>query len=465
MVEDFILFARQAFVRGGAIGLVLAALGPSRYADSFGCSVVSIGDLNSDGHSEVAVSDPLFVSADGKGRCGRVWIVDPQTKQVLKTFDGRGEGDLFGVSMIAPGDLDGDDVPDLIVGTTCQGVDEAGRPESIPTPVSGIGGAYVSAISIGRGSPLYVVPVSRGGLQNIWDAAYPFPSLAALGDCNQDGVADFVIGSPYDSSSGRVHCGSVRIYSGVDGKPIKGVFGDSPHAHLGGRVIQAEGLGGERGNGILVSGGGIRCTEVTSINNPAFVWGLARGSLNRIVTVNPKDSDYSGAFGKTLCGLSDLNEDGFPEIAIGGSARGKTPLFRYSGADGSLLGKWRQRNGRFGLEMISLGDVNGDGFSDLGLSNVGDVSVPIQTLLVIVSGASDEILGEVSISEDQFPFSGVSLSVYKKDSKGVVAELLIGTASYRAPADWPGVVYVIDLSERKVVTSFSRSNLVARDAK
>ena len=465
MIVKCMLVAKRGFVQGAVTGSILAAIGHANHADSFGCSVVAIGDLNSDGCSEIAVSDPLFISADGKERCGRVWIVDPQTKQVLMTFDGRDGGDLFGVSLIVPGDLDGDEVPDLIVGATGQGVDEAGRPQSIPTPVSEIGGGYISVISIGTGDRLYSIPIPMGGVQDLWDAAYPFPSLAALDDCNKDGVADFAIGSPYDSTDGRNHCGSVRIYSGVDGRFIKGVFGDAPHAHLGGRVIQAEGLGDEYSNGILVSGGGIGCKELYANNNPAFVWGLSISTLDRVVTINPKDSGYSGAFGRTLCVLGDVNEDGSTDIAVGGSARGETPLFRYSGADGLLLGKWKKRSGRVGLEVISLGDVNGDGFSDLGLSTVGDVSTAVQTLLVIASGSSDKILGEVSISEDQFPFSGVSLSVYKEDAKGVAKELLIGTASYRAPADWPGVVYIVDLSERKVVTSFSRPNLVAQDTK
>ena len=127
-----------------------------------------------------------------------------------------------------------------------------------------------------------------------------------------------------------------------------------------------------------------------------------------------------------------------------------------------------ERGAIFGLEVVSLGDINGDGISDLGLSGRGHVASALHGLLVIVSGCSDEFIGQVSIDAaqmplEQWPWDGASLSVHQRNAKGIVTEVLVGTVEYAGNPRFPGFVYIVDVLEGKVITSFTGSDLIMKD--
>ncbi|HJM38622.1 MAG TPA: FG-GAP-like repeat-containing protein, partial [Planctomycetota bacterium] len=83
--------------------------------DAFGYSVAEMGDLDSDGLSEVLVG---AIGADNNGRnSGSVFILDGDTGNVLLRVDGEGAGDLLGVDVIGLDDLDGDGSKDFAAGS------------------------------------------------------------------------------------------------------------------------------------------------------------------------------------------------------------------------------------------------------------------------------------------------------------------------------------------------------------
>ena len=94
--------------------------------DSFGVSLASLGDIDGDGITDLAVG-ALF-DDDGSSDQGALWILtlnaDGTVKSQRKVSETTGgfeglldSGDSFAFSLAAPGDLDGDGMTDLAAGT------------------------------------------------------------------------------------------------------------------------------------------------------------------------------------------------------------------------------------------------------------------------------------------------------------------------------------------------------------
>ncbi|KKN23081.1 hypothetical protein LCGC14_0908460 [marine sediment metagenome] len=93
--------------------------------DWFGGSAAALGDLDGDGVTDLAVGAPL--DDDGGAFRGAVWVLflntDGTVKRLQKISNTQGgftgtldNGDYFGSSLAALGDLDGDGLDDLAVG-------------------------------------------------------------------------------------------------------------------------------------------------------------------------------------------------------------------------------------------------------------------------------------------------------------------------------------------------------------
>ena len=98
--------------------------------DRFGRAVASLGDLDGDGVADLAVGAPL--DDDGGPDRGAVWILflnaDATVKSHAKISTTQGwftglvlDGEQFGSSLAAIGDLDGDGIVDLAAGAPFDG--------------------------------------------------------------------------------------------------------------------------------------------------------------------------------------------------------------------------------------------------------------------------------------------------------------------------------------------------------
>ncbi len=177
-VEDVIVAAPdfdsshgKVYVFSGADWSVLMTKTGAAVGDRLGCSVAGMGDLNDDGHADIAVAAP---GDDGAGLDrGVVFIysgVDQATLHTLTADAYTG----FGFSIANGGDFDKDGYSDLIVG----------QPEYLAND----GKVYVFSGHYGTLLISFVGEHSADCLG--W-------SVAGIGDANGDGLDDIVVGIPF----------------------------------------------------------------------------------------------------------------------------------------------------------------------------------------------------------------------------------------------------------------------------
>jgi len=161
--------------------------------DANPAAVTGLGDVNGNGYPDFAYSHP-FSNVNGQ-ESGTVWIKDGNTGSTLFEFNGSA-GDQLGHSLGNAGDVNGDNINDLIVGVA--GYNNWTGSSRI---YSGANGAILHTF----------YPDDDGD-----NAGY---SVAGVGDINQDGYDDVIVGAICDSNF--AYCsGSARVYSGFDGAII-----------------------------------------------------------------------------------------------------------------------------------------------------------------------------------------------------------------------------------------------------
>jgi hypothetical protein len=113
-----------AFVFNGADGSLLRALRNPAHAreySGFGFSLASNFDLNQDGVRDILVGAP-YQTVDQFHIQGKVFLFDGKDGKLLTTFDNPfpHQGSSFGYSVVSPGDITNDHVPDFVIGATGQ---------------------------------------------------------------------------------------------------------------------------------------------------------------------------------------------------------------------------------------------------------------------------------------------------------------------------------------------------------
>jgi hypothetical protein len=300
-------------------------------------------------------------SPGGISHAGRVYIYEAFTEELAFTLQSVGAvaDGFFGYSVACEPDVNGDGVPDWIVGAPGE------HPGTNPV---GTGRAYVYSGATGALLFRLIPPTPSMGMS--FGAAVGGPA-----DVNGDGHADFVVGAPNETVAGLAHAGRVYIYSGMT--RLRTIVSPAPAAnnYFGAAVAGLTDINGDM-RGDIVVGQPENAPGATLTGRPghAYAFSGATGAVLR--TFNSTAAIANGFFGNSVSGVPDADGDNAMDIVVGApwehpgaspSNCGRAHVF--SGATGALLYKLLPptpvANGNFGFAVSGSPDTNGDGRGDI----------------------------------------------------------------------------------------------------
>jgi hypothetical protein len=390
-----------------------------------GC-VATAGDVNGDGFCDVIVGARLM-EAGAETDEGRAFVYHGSaslfTSTPSITFDGDANNVLEGASVACAGDVNGDGFADIIATTATSALiyhgGSAGPNTTADWTISTVSGIATKVAAAGDvngdgfddvlvGEPqaangqslegrAFCYYGSATGVDTTFDwvtesnqfgtpdsaPRYGF-ALAGIGDVNGDGFADVAVGAwGYINSGGGQ--GRVYVYHG-------GPTGLTPGAVI---VYVGSQIGGTYGWSVGPAGdvnrdgfddmivGGIQYDNGQADEGLAWVYHGSASGLGDSPDWFAESNQSFSDFGYSAWTAGDVNNDGFSDVIVGArryGGRGRAFLWLGSGtglgATGTPLNAdWAdegvQANDFYGVSVGTVGDVNGDGFSDFAVGADG----------------------------------------------------------------------------------------------
>ena len=401
-------------------------VGPLEFTDSFGAATACVGDVDGDEIADLAVGVPgndgppfacglilgcdyggywvLFLNSDGtvKGET----FVDP-----LFEFPGSFLFAKVGSALAPLGDLDGDTVPDLVVGAPGMGTD------------GGIFIVYQNANGTPK-SELLITEGESGFGSNIPNGSLFGSSAAALGDLDGNGTVDLAVGAPGEPGGGAVWIVFLNPDGTVAGEQrinkLNGGFGGELDAmDRFGESVTA--LGDIDKDGVVDLAVGAANDDDGGENRGA-VWILLMNTDGTVKSeskissasggfVGPLDDD--DRFGSAVAPLGDIDQDGLLDLSVGA---------RFDGDGGERRGAaW----------MLSL-----DGIAAIDFEGAGENGQEI-------SSSDDHGAGVGGVDIDGFPASGLTAALFDSDPAGPNAasddpDLLVDLGNVLVLQETPG---------------------------
>ncbi len=284
----------------------------------------------------------LFAAAPGLAAQG----TSPWT--IAHELVGREPDSRFGMFLDGAGDVNGDGVPDVLVGAW----------NSSPGGLLTAGAAYVH--SGADGSELLAW---TGGAANDQMGR----AVCRVDDVDLDGHADVAVGSWGHDSGGMNNNGKVTIYSGATGAVIHDIVSDMPEARFGRYMRNAGDVDADGVKDIVIGAYGVTVNGMVEAGSAWVVSGATGLPIHKFWGEAADDG-----FGRSVNGAGDVDGDGFDDVLVGawhadhgGLDSGSVYLF--SGQTGLLMHRFDglAPDDALGRSVAGVGDATGDGVPDL----------------------------------------------------------------------------------------------------
>ena len=333
-------------------------------SDTFGWIARNIGDVDGDGLNDVTTSSPGF-----NGAAGKIYVYSSASGKELWSAEGSVPGGRLGHGIEAAGDVNADGTPDVVASAPYA---------NVVNVYSGIDGALLFSVAGADSTGAF-------GL-----------SVKGIGDVNDDGHSDILIGEPFQVWGAPInggsldHAGRVHVVSGKNQSTLLVASGEGAGDAFGSSV-----------SGQTVDGGYlfvVGAPTAGSLNvGKAYVYSDLSGKPLFTAEPDSAGSQYGSMF---LSVVGDLNADGTQDIYISdwgdnATAQGAGKVYLYSGLDGSRLFalQGEAAGDGFGIGISDAGDVNQDGYNDLVVGAWQHASAaPSGGKLTIHSGKNGQLL-------------------------------------------------------------------------
>src|SRR5262245_32521620 len=300
--------------------------------DQLGRAVTVLGDL--DGNGVIDLASAGLGDDDGGLDNGAAYVIflrpdgrvlnSQKISELAGGFTGvLDEGDQFGRALAGIGDLDGDGLPDLAVGANYD--DDGGTNR---------GAIYLLRLNA-DGTVRLTTKISstQGGFLGPLRANDEFGrAITSLGDLDSDGVIDLAVGAPTDSTGGSRRGAVWILFLNRDGTVKRHVKIASGMGGFTGRLKNLDwwgfslaNLGDFDGDGVTDLAVGAALDDDGAVNAGA-AWLLylrSDGTVKEHRKISMLSGGFTGAlefpdqFGTSVAPLGDLNGDGVTELAVG----------------------------------------------------------------------------------------------------------------------------------------------------
>ena len=415
---------------GSATGLATSpgtGASSTSYAALMGYAVAGVGDVDGNGRSDYAYGAP-GLSTFGDTR-GRVYVRRPGNPYYTEEIDGSSDGEQLGICVAPAGDVNGDGYADVAMGST-------------------------TAVQVYHGS--------ASGLPSA--ATWTTPGVTGIattvGDINGDGYAELGIAS-YGSDLGADEFGTTRLYrgtaAGLDSAPFD--------TEIGYPVAPAGDANGDGYADVAIAErywacgcGNFHCPELCPVYSLAQLK-LYQGSPSGVVASSVVSAGLpEGTSPMMLAAAGDVNGDGygdiitgFPQTSIGGQSEEGIACLVYGKATGlAVTAGWNtsttQLEGEAGYSVAGVGDVNGDGYSDIAVGGplFDNGETDEGRVAVYLGGASGPSTSAAFSAYSDQPFANLGTSVAGAgDVNGDgYADMIFGAPSYTNGESLEGRAYL-----------------------